>query len=133
MPYEYGQIILVPVPDGRGNVEPHPAVILSPSDQIVPGVRLRVVCVSSQLETRVTTIRSSAAATSPQDRSNKPNVAKCNWLAPRLIRTMSSRSWVLPRRAHLTQDRARDSRRLEPDAAGIEATVPSSSIEYPTP
>jgi len=27
MPYEYGQIILVPVADGRGNVEPHPAVI----------------------------------------------------------------------------------------------------------
>ena len=28
MRYEYGQIILVPVADGRGNVEPHPAVIL---------------------------------------------------------------------------------------------------------
>jgi len=41
MPYEYGQIILVPVADGRGNVEPHPAVILSPSDQIVPGASQR--------------------------------------------------------------------------------------------
>ena len=43
MPYEYGQIILVPVADGHGNVKPHPAVILSPSDQIVPGAALRVV------------------------------------------------------------------------------------------
>lgn len=34
MRFEYGQIILVPVPDGHGNREPHPAVILSPSDQI---------------------------------------------------------------------------------------------------
>jgi hypothetical protein len=50
MPYEYGQIILVPVADGRGNVAPHPAVILSPTDQIVPGAKLRVVCVSTQLE-----------------------------------------------------------------------------------
>ncbi len=33
MPYEYGQIILVPVADGHGNVEPHPAVILERSDR----------------------------------------------------------------------------------------------------
>jgi hypothetical protein len=47
---EYGQIILVPVADGRGNVSPHPAVILSPTDQIVPGAKLRVLCVSIRLE-----------------------------------------------------------------------------------
>src|ERR1017187_10738663 len=35
MPYEYGQIILVPVAVGHGNIKPPPAVILSPSDQIV--------------------------------------------------------------------------------------------------
>jgi hypothetical protein len=29
---EYGQITLVPVADGHGNIKPHPAVILSPSD-----------------------------------------------------------------------------------------------------
>ena len=50
MPFEYGQIILVPVPDGHGNAEPHPAVILSPTHQIGSGARLRVVCVSSQVE-----------------------------------------------------------------------------------
>ncbi len=84
MPFEYGQIILVPVADGRGNIEPHPAVILSPTDQIVPGEKLRVVCVSTQLEDP----RPSHHIPLPWQRPrhprtglNKPNVAKCNWLA----------------------------------------------------
>jgi hypothetical protein len=51
MPYEYGQIVLVPVTDGHGNIKPHADVILSPADQIVPGTALRMVCVSSQVET----------------------------------------------------------------------------------
>jgi hypothetical protein len=50
MSYEYGQIILVPVADGHDNVAPHPAVILSPTDQIVPPAQLRVVCISTQVE-----------------------------------------------------------------------------------
>jgi hypothetical protein len=69
MRYEYGQIILVPVADGHGNVKPHPAVILSPSDEIVPGARLRVVCVSSQVEDPCPPHPAPlAAATSPTDR-----------------------------------------------------------------
>jgi len=84
MPYEYGQIILVPVADGRGNVEPHPAVILSPSDQIVPGATLCVVCVSSQLEDPCPPHHIPLPwqrPHHPRTGLNKPNVAKCNWLA----------------------------------------------------
>jgi hypothetical protein len=55
MPYQYGQIILVPVADRHGNIKSHPAVILSPSDQIVPGGAPRRVYVSSRVETRVQT------------------------------------------------------------------------------
>ena len=50
MPYEYGQIVLVPVTDGHGNIKLHPAVILSPSEQTLPEAELRVVCVSTQVE-----------------------------------------------------------------------------------
>ena len=60
MPYEYGQIVLVPMADGRGDIKLRPAVILSPSEQILPEAELRVVCVSTQVEThaRPTTYRS---------------------------------------------------------------------------
>jgi hypothetical protein len=84
MPYEYGQIILVPVADGRGNVEPHPAVILSPTDQIVPAAKLRVVCVSSQLEDPCPPHHIPLPWQRPRHARtglNKPNAAKCNWLA----------------------------------------------------
>jgi mRNA-degrading endonuclease toxin of MazEF toxin-antitoxin module len=84
MPYEYGQIVLVPVADGHGNIKPHPAVILSPSDQIVPGATLRVVCVSSQVEDPCPDHHIPLPwqrPHHPRTGLNKPNVAKCNWLA----------------------------------------------------
>jgi mRNA-degrading endonuclease toxin of MazEF toxin-antitoxin module len=84
MPYEYGQIILVPVADGHGNVKPHPAVIISRSDEIVPGATVRVVCVSSQLEAPSPTYHVPLPwqrPRHPRTGLNKPNVAKCNWLA----------------------------------------------------
>lgn len=86
MPYEYGQIILVPVADGRGNVKPHPAVVVSPSDQIVPGAKLRVVCVSTQLEDPCPSHHIPLPwqrPRHPRTGLNKANVAKCNWLADR--------------------------------------------------
>jgi hypothetical protein len=84
MPFEYGQIILVPVADGHGNIKPHPAVILSPSDQIGPGATLRVVCVSSQVEEPCPDHHIPLPwqrPHHPRTGLNKPNVAKCNWLA----------------------------------------------------
>ena len=101
MPYEYGQIILVPVADGRGNVKPHPAVVVSPSDQIVPGAKLRVVCVSTQLEDPCPSHHIPLPwqrPRHPRTGLNKANVAKCNWLRGS-IRAMSLRSSVLLRRA----------------------------------
>src|SRR4051794_32876900 len=84
MCYEYGQIIPVPVADGRGNIEPHPAVILSPTDQIAPGAKLRVVCVSTQVEDPFPLHHVPLPWQRPRHPKtglNKPNVAKCNWLA----------------------------------------------------
>jgi mRNA-degrading endonuclease toxin of MazEF toxin-antitoxin module len=84
MTFEYGQIVLVPVPDGRGHSEPHPAVILSPTDQIGPGVELRVVCVSTQVEDPCPPHHVPLPWQRPRHARtglNKPNVAKCNWLA----------------------------------------------------
>jgi hypothetical protein len=81
---EYGQIILVPVPDGHGNAKPHPAVILSPTDQIVPGAELRVVCVSTQVQDPCPSHHVPLPWQRPRHPKtglNKPNVAKCNWLA----------------------------------------------------
>jgi PemK-like, MazF-like toxin of type II toxin-antitoxin system len=72
------------VADGHGNIKPHPAVILSPSDQIVPGATLRVVCVSSQVEDPCPDHHIPLAwqrPHHPRTGLNKPNVAKCNWLA----------------------------------------------------
>jgi hypothetical protein len=84
MSYEYGQIILVPMADGHGNVAPHPAVILSPTDQIVPAEKLRVVCISTQLEDPCPPYHIPLPWQRPRHPKtglNKPNVAKCNWLA----------------------------------------------------
>jgi hypothetical protein len=84
MSFEYGQIILVPVPDGHGNAEPHPAVTVSPTDQIVPGGKLRVVCVSTQIEDPCPPHHVPLPWQRPHHPKtglNKPNVAKCNWLA----------------------------------------------------
>jgi hypothetical protein len=72
------------VADGHGNIKPHPAVILSPSDQIVPGTTLRVVCVSSQVEDPCPDHHIPLPwqrPHHPRTGLNKPNVAKCNWLA----------------------------------------------------
>jgi PemK-like, MazF-like toxin of type II toxin-antitoxin system len=83
MSFEYGQIILVPVADGRGNVEPHPAVIVSPNDPIPPGEKLRVVCVSTLLEDPCPPHHIPLPWQRPRHPKtglNKPNVAKCNWL-----------------------------------------------------
>ena len=83
MPFEYGQIVLVPVDDGHGNTKPHPAVILSPTDQIVPGERLRVVCISTQVESPCPSFHVPLPWQRPRHSRtglNKPNVAKCNWL-----------------------------------------------------
>jgi hypothetical protein len=74
----------VPVADGRGNLKPHPAVILSPTDQIVPDAKLRVVCISTQLENPCPKHHVPLPwqhPRHPKTRLNKPNVAKCNWLA----------------------------------------------------
>jgi hypothetical protein len=84
MPFEYGQIILVPVSDGHGNVQPHPAVILSPTEEIRLEDRLRVVCVSSQVEEPCPPHHVPLPWKRPRHPKtglNKPNVAKCNWLA----------------------------------------------------
>jgi hypothetical protein len=84
MPFEYGQIILAPVADGRGNLKPHPAVILSPSKQILPEAELRVVCVSTQLDVPCPPHHVPLPWQRPRHPKtglNKPNVAKCNWLA----------------------------------------------------
>jgi hypothetical protein len=84
MPYEYGQIILVPVSDGHGNFAPHPAIILSPTEQIAPGAALRVVCISSQVEDPCPQHHIPLPWQRPRHPKtglNKPNVAKCNWLA----------------------------------------------------
>jgi hypothetical protein len=84
MTFEYGQIILVSLPDGHGNRTPHPAVILSPTDEIVPGAMLRVVCVSSQVETPCPSHQIPLPWQRPHHPKtglNKSNAAKCNWLA----------------------------------------------------
>ena len=84
MTFEYGQIILVPVPDGHGHVKPHPAVIVTPTEQVGPGVMLRVVCVSTQVEDPCPLFHVPLPwqrPRHPRTGLNKPNVAKCNWLA----------------------------------------------------
>jgi hypothetical protein len=84
MPFEYGQLILVPVADGRGNIKPHPAVVLSRTDEITPEVELRVVCVSTQLDDPCPSHHVPLPWQRPRHPKtglNKPNVAKCNWLA----------------------------------------------------
>ena len=84
MPFRYGQIILVPVPDGHGNTKPHPAVILSPTDQNTPGASLRVACISTQVEDPCPSYHVPLTWQRPRHPKtglNKPNVAKCNWLA----------------------------------------------------
>ncbi len=84
MPYEYGQIVLVSMTDGRGNIKPRPAVILSPSEQILPEAELRVVCVSTQVEDPCPPHHIPLPwqrPRHPRTGLNKPNVAKCNWLA----------------------------------------------------
>jgi hypothetical protein len=83
MTFEYGQIILAPVADGRGNVKPHPAIILTPTDQITPGESIQVVCISSQVEDPSPTYHIPLPwqrPRHPRTGLNKPNVAKCNWL-----------------------------------------------------
>jgi mRNA-degrading endonuclease toxin of MazEF toxin-antitoxin module len=84
MTLEYGQIVFVPVPDGHGNVKPHPAVILSPNEEIAAGGKVRVVCVSTQIQdpcpahhVRLPWHR----PRHPRTGLNEPNVAKCDWLA----------------------------------------------------
>ena len=84
MPYEFGQIILAPVADGRGHVKPHPAVIVSPTEQIVAGAEIRVVCVSTQIEDPSPPYHIPLPwkrPRHPRTGLNKPNVAKCNWMA----------------------------------------------------
>lgn len=84
MPFEFGQIILAPVADGRGHVKPHPAVIVTPTDQIVTGDGIRVVCISTQVEAPSPTYHIPLPWKRPRHPKtglNKPNVAKCNWLA----------------------------------------------------
>src|SRR5438876_501836 len=83
MPFEYGQIILVPVPDGHGHEKPHPAVVLSPMDQINAESKLRVVCISTQIENPCPSYHVRLPwkrPHHPRTGLNNPNVAKCNWL-----------------------------------------------------
>jgi mRNA-degrading endonuclease toxin of MazEF toxin-antitoxin module len=84
MRIEYGRIVLVPIAAGHGNTKRHPAVIVSPNDEIRSGADLLVVAVSTQIEEP----RPSYHVPLPWQRPrhprtglNKPNVAKCNWFA----------------------------------------------------
>jgi hypothetical protein len=55
-----------------------------PTDQIVPGAKLRVVCVSTKLEDPCPPHHIPLPWQRPHHPKtglNKPNVAKCNWLA----------------------------------------------------
>jgi hypothetical protein len=83
MPDEYRQIILVPVADGRGNRAP-PRRDPLPTEQILPGAKLRVVCVPTHLEEPSPQHQVPfpwQRPHHPKTGLNKPNVAKCNWLA----------------------------------------------------
>ncbi len=134
MSFEYGQIILVPVADGLGNSKPHPAVILSPTDQIKPGIELRVICVSTQIEVPCPPHHIPLPWQRPRHPKtglNKPNVAKCNWLA-RVARTMSSRSWVSPRQA-ISGGSSRSSRGSEAAESRSGAITPLVSGNGPRP
>lgn len=91
----YGQIVLARVDDGRGNDKPHPVVVVTPDDQIVPGEPLRVVAISTQVEQPIPPHHVELPWQRPHHPKtglNKPNVAKCDWLTTieetRVIRAM---------------------------------------------
>jgi hypothetical protein len=84
MPLEYGQIVLAPVPDGRGHIKIRPVVILTSIDEIRPGEALQVACITTHVETPIQPDHIPLPwhrGRHPRTGLDKPNVVKCNWLA----------------------------------------------------
>jgi mRNA-degrading endonuclease toxin of MazEF toxin-antitoxin module len=85
MPREYGQIVLAPVPDGHGHIKIRPVVVLTPTDQIRPGEPLEVACVTTHIERPIPPHHIPLPwhrARHPRTGLDRPNVVKCDWLAP---------------------------------------------------
>ena len=81
--FQFGQIILAYMQDGRGRTKERPALIISRDEENDRGEDLQVIAITTQIEDPCPPYHVVLVTTSDANRGaglSKPCVAKCNWV-----------------------------------------------------
>jgi len=81
--YQFGQIVLAYLSDGKGRTKERPVVIISPDDECNLGEPLQVVAITKGIEDPCPPyhfVVHTSNFLDPRTGLNAPCVAKCNWV-----------------------------------------------------